>query len=229
VAALEAFSLEGSLLEMAHGTGGVAFTRTPNIEGLLDRVARDFDSFYSLGYSPPRDDGKIHEIEVKVKRKGLDVRHVGAHQERSSSEHLADLTLSALQFGLEDNELEVELVPRTETGARGKRFQIEIMVKVPFRNILLLPADEHHVGQLTVIVAVRDEKSGGTSEPQQIDVPLQVPNDDVLRVTQQFVAYPLRLELRGGSKRVAVGVRDNLAQVDSTVNLELEVGEGKLR
>ena len=45
VAALETFSLEGSLLQMAEGTGGVAFTRTPNIDGLLDNVARDFESF----------------------------------------------------------------------------------------------------------------------------------------------------------------------------------------
>jgi VWFA-related protein len=224
VVALETMSLEGSLLQMADGTGGVAFTRTPNVEGLLDNVARDFDSFYSLGYSPPHDDGEIHEIEVRVRRKGLKVRHVGAHRERSPVDHLEDLTLSALHFGLEDNALEVELDPGVSNPVKGKRFQLEVMIKVPFRNLLLLPSDEHHVGQLTMIVAVRDEKSGGVSQPQQIEVPLQVPNGDVLEVLQQSAAYPLQLELEGGRKRISIGVRDNLARVDSTVNLEVAVG-----
>jgi VWFA-related protein len=224
VAALETFSLEGSLLQMAEGTGGVAFTRTPNIEGLLDNVARDFDSFYSLGYTPPHDDGKIHEIKVEVKRKGLKVRHVGAHQERSPIDHLADLTLSALHFGLEDNALEVELSPSRATPVKGKRFQLQVMVKVPFRNLLLLPSEEHHVGQLTLIVAVRDEEKGSLSEPQRVEVPLKVPNSAVLAVAEQFAAYPLQLELKEGRKRIAIGVRDNLARVDSTVNLEISIG-----
>ncbi|MEE8525859.1 MAG: VWA domain-containing protein, partial [Thermoanaerobaculia bacterium] len=47
VVALENQSLEGSLLQLAAGTGGIAFTRTANIGGLLENMIHDFDSFYS--------------------------------------------------------------------------------------------------------------------------------------------------------------------------------------
>ena len=223
VVALETLSLEGSLLRMADGTGGVAYTRTPNVSGLLDEVARDFDTFYSLGYSPRGDDQEIHEIEVRVKRKDLVVRHVGAHRLRDPVEHLQDLTLSALQFGLEDNTLEVELDPGAAVPAEGKRYQLPVMIKVPFRNVLLLPVDENHVGQLTLVVTVRDEGSGGVSEPQRIDVPLEVPNERMGDIFQQYAAYPLQLQLRQGRKRIAVGVRDELGRVNATVNLEIDV------
>jgi VWFA-related protein len=224
VNALETLSLESSLLQMAEGTGGVAFTRTPNIEGLLKEVAQDFDSFYSLGFTPASGDGQIHEIDVRVARKGLEVRHVTAHRERDPIDELRDLTLSALHFGLEDNALDVELDPGQAVRSGGKRYQLQVMVKIPFRNVLLLPSDESHVGQLSLIVVVRDQETGGASSPQQIDLPLEIPNDRVVDVIQQYAAYPLQLEIERGRKRIAVGVRDNLARIDSTVNLEVAVG-----
>jgi VWFA-related protein len=226
VAALETLSQEGSLLHMADGTGGVAFSRTTNVEGLLQRVARDFDTFYSIGFSPTHgDDGEVHKIEVKLKsrQRELVVRHLSAHRERDPVEHLADLTLSALHFGMVDNTLNVQLVPDASEPTKAKRHLVTVMVKIPFRDLLLLPDRDSHVGQVSLVVAVRDEESGGVSEPQRVDLPIAVPNARILQISQQTVAYPLQLELQEGKKRITVGVRDLLARIDSTVDLEIEV------
>jgi VWFA-related protein len=226
VAALETLSQEGSLLQMAEGTGGVAFSRTTNVEGLLQRVARDFDTFYSLGYAPPHgDDGEIHKIDVRLKgdHRELVVRHLSAHRERDPIEHLADLTLSALQHGMIDNVLEVQLQPDATEPTKGKRHLVRIMVKIPFQNLLLLPDRESHVGQVSLVIVVRDEATGGVSEPQRVDLPIEVPNAQILQIARQAVAYPLQLEVKEGKKRITVGVRDLLARIDSTVDLEIEV------
>ncbi len=50
---LEGFTRDASLLRLAQETGGQALIRSANIGELLDRVDRDFTSYYALGYAPP--------------------------------------------------------------------------------------------------------------------------------------------------------------------------------
>ena len=225
VLALENQSLDSSLLMMAEGTGGVAFTSTTNIDGLLERMVHDFDSFYSLGYSPPRRaDDEFHKVEVKVKRPDLVVRHLKGYREKDPMANLKDLTLSALQFDLEDNRLEVRLDPGNQVPAKGGRFRVPVLVKIPFKNLLLLPQEEVHSAKVSLFVVVRDDKKGGVSTPQHVDLPIEIPNGKVLEALSQVATYPLELDMKRGPKRISIGVRDHLANVDSTVNLELEVG-----
>lgn len=225
VVALENLSLESSLLMLADGTGGVAFTSTTNIDGLLERMVRDFESFYSLGYTPPRPaDDKFRQVEVKVKRPGLKVRHLKGYREKDPMAHLEDLTLSALHYDLEDNRLGVRLDPGDQVPAKGDRFRVPLMVKIPFKNLLLLPQEQVHSAKVSLYVVVRDDKKGGVSSPQRIDLPIEIPNGKVLEALSQVATYSLELDMKRGRKRISVGVRDHLAKVDSTVNLELDVG-----
>ena len=50
---LESFTRDASLLQMAEDTGGQALIRSANLGELLDRVDRDFTSYYALGYTLP--------------------------------------------------------------------------------------------------------------------------------------------------------------------------------
>jgi hypothetical protein len=60
---------------LASETGGRAFVQS-SLQGAVDGLMADNSSFYLLGYYPdPRpDDGKFHDVEVKVTRPGLRVR-----------------------------------------------------------------------------------------------------------------------------------------------------------
>ncbi|MEE8366892.1 MAG: VWA domain-containing protein, partial [Thermoanaerobaculia bacterium] len=224
VATLEQFSLESSLLDMAAGTGGVAFTRTSNLGGLLELMVSDFENFYSVGYNRLLADEDFHEIEVKMKDRDLTARFLRTYREKDPISHLQDLTLSALHYGVVENTLDVRLDPGDAVETGKNRYQVPITIKIPFQNLLLLPQQDVHVGKLTIVVIARDER-GGTSPFQQIEVPLRIPNTQILEVLAGVAAYPLKLEMNRGKKTISVGVRDQLGRVDSTLILNLTVGE----
>ena len=56
------------------GGGYFAMRTTADLSGLFTQVADELHQQYWLGFAPPKRDGKLHEIEVKVKRPGLVAR-----------------------------------------------------------------------------------------------------------------------------------------------------------
>lgn len=224
VTEMESFALDESLLQLAEGTGGVAYTRSSNIGGLLDRMRNDFRSFYSLGYLRPEgEDRDYHRIEVKLAEPGLVVRHLEGFRLRDPLLHLQDLTLSALHHGLEHNPLEVRLEPGEQIVAANGRYLVSVIVTVPFSRLLLVPESDRHVAEVTLMVVARDQ-AGGVSKPQRIALPIRIPNERILETADGRAAYPLQLEMKAGPQRISIGVRDQLARVDSTLSLDLEVG-----
>ncbi|MCP4661307.1 MAG: VWA domain-containing protein [bacterium] len=226
---MERMTLQTSLLDMAEGTGGLAFTETPNISALLERMVEDFTSFYSLGYTSPRSKGgDFHKIKVKVKGNGLTVRHLKGYRDKTAVAKLDDLALGAVHYGTGSNPLGVSIQAEdpVPTGKR-KKYRVPVRIKIPFNRLVLVPDQGFHSGQLSLAVTVRDDESGGVSTPEQIELPIQVPDDKIVEAMERVVEYSVDLEMKRGSKRISVGVHDHLGQVDSTVSLELSVGEGE--
>ncbi|HUL33416.1 MAG TPA: VWA domain-containing protein [Candidatus Eisenbacteria bacterium] len=63
------------LLALAEGTGGFAIINTNDLLGGLDRIAREQNEFYLLGYVPAESpDGSCHTIKVKMEHGGMHVR-----------------------------------------------------------------------------------------------------------------------------------------------------------
>jgi VWFA-related protein len=222
---IETTTREMALLQLAEGTGGVAFTRTANIGGLLDRIEKDFTTFYSLGFSPAEDPGdRLRRIEVRLpNRRGLQVRHLKGVQQRDPLSNLQDLTLSALHYSLQDNPLEVRLQPGEPVQTGRNAYRVPVMVQVPFQKLLLIPDQEVHAGQLTLFVVARDQR-GDVSAMQRVELPIRIPNEQLLEALRHVATYPMELEMRPGAQTIAVGVRDHLGRVDSTVYLDLVVG-----
>jgi VWFA-related protein len=63
------------LRRLAADTGGRAIVNTNNATEQLEGVMADASAYYLVGYSPTRktNDGKFHEIKVRVKRRGVRV------------------------------------------------------------------------------------------------------------------------------------------------------------
>src|SRR5258706_699095 len=61
---------------IAENTGAEAIANTNTPERALHHVITDASAFYLLGYAPTKNpsDGKFHQIKVRVKPRGLDVR-----------------------------------------------------------------------------------------------------------------------------------------------------------
>jgi len=70
-------STRDTLFVLADRTDGRAITNTNDLKPGLDQMLRDSSTYYLLGYNSSRSptDGKYHEIEVRVKRDGVNVRH----------------------------------------------------------------------------------------------------------------------------------------------------------
>lgn len=229
VAVLESFNLEGSLLRFAEESGGVAFTRSTNLSGLLEEMVEDFSTFYSLGYPPPPSASEgFHEVEVRVKgRPELRVRHVSGYEDVDPLEELRNLTLSSLFYDFQDNPLEVAVVlgQQRETAASG--YRVPLLLKIPFRNIALIPgADGEFEGRIVAYVVVQDG-DGGVSPFQRVVLPIKVPPGKFEDALEADAGYQVDLSMRRGPHRVAVAVRDLTTQLQSTLSADLVVGRGR--
>lgn len=224
-ASTEAFESEAPLLQLAEMTGGKARTRNMDIAALLDDVRGDFGTFYSLGYKPTLEAKEGNrKIQVKVRgRPDASVRYTRSLGDDDPVEQLRELTLSALYHGLSDNPLGIELEAKPAEDLGGNKYRVDLMVKVPFEKILLLPQEANHVGRLTLFVVVQDHKSHNLSTMSRVEVPLKIPNEQILAVMSQKAAYPLKLEMQGGSQRLAIGMRDHLGRVSATVEVDVDV------
>ena len=226
VLAIENQSLDESLLRMAEKTGGAAFTRSSNLGGLLDRMVNDYRSFYFLGYSPPTTDTEFHRLEVRLKDgvgKGLKLRHARGFRARSPSKTLESLAVAALHHEVVDNALGVALDVGTIAPMSRKTFQVPLNVKIPFKNLLLVPNGRKYTAKLEITVTVLDLETGDTSPVKTMEVPIEVPNEKILEALKQSVAYALELEMSSGAKRIAVGVRDQLAGISASSKVDIEV------
>jgi Ca-activated chloride channel family protein len=75
-AALTADLPEPGLARVAEETGG-GYTEIrygQDLVAAFARVADELHSQYLIGFAPPKRDGKVHDIEVKVSRRGLEPR-----------------------------------------------------------------------------------------------------------------------------------------------------------
>jgi VWFA-related protein len=66
-----------TLRELASNTDGRAIVNRNDLGAAMKQIVRDASAYYLVGYnsSMSRTDGKFHEIKVKVKRPGVQVRH----------------------------------------------------------------------------------------------------------------------------------------------------------
>ncbi len=127
----------------------------------------DFGTFYSLGYQPQAE-AKEGNRKIVVKVSGhpdAKVRYTHNLGDQDPVEQLRELTLSALYHGLTDNPLRIELDPKPNPQALGNdRFRVDVMVKVPFEKILLLPQDDQPRGPADPL-----RGGAGPQEPEPVE------------------------------------------------------------
>lgn len=65
---------------LAQGTGGFVVANSNDVLGALQKIARDQDQYYLIGYSPAQTDvGSCHTLKVKVDRAGATLRSRSAY------------------------------------------------------------------------------------------------------------------------------------------------------
>ena len=217
-------NLQDSMTQLALPTGGVAgFDQGATLA--VSALAADLESYYSLAYTPrERKRGKDHDLRVEVTRPGLVVRHRHAQRERTSTELMSERTRAALLFGWQDNPLDVAVdVGAPTRGERRGTTELPLTITLPMSRVVLVPQGAAHEGRLTIHIAAIDAE-GRSSPVSTVEVPVRVPNDQLLAAMSQLLAYRTRLAVRPTRQQIAVTVRDELANQAATVLVEHQPG-----
>ncbi|MEA2328525.1 MAG: hypothetical protein QOE68_3484, partial [Thermoanaerobaculia bacterium] len=85
-----------ALQTIANITGGAAIANTTNFDLAFDTIARDLDSYYSLGYKPREKGKSTRRIVVKTKNRAYTVRTPDTFILRSSEDQMKDRTIANL-------------------------------------------------------------------------------------------------------------------------------------
>lgn len=218
-------NLQSSIQYIAEKTGGTAIINSNIVMPQLEKIARDFNTYYSIGYSPPHyGDGRFYKIDVKVKgRKGLTVRHREGYRDKSPDARMTDGTLATLQFPYQDNPLGIEIAFGAATQRSDGFYLVPVEVRIPLGKLTLVPRETTHEGRVRLYIGAIDSK-GDTSEVQQTPLPISIPAAEAETATGKNFVYSVSLLMRGGEHRVGVGVRDELAGQSSFLSRGVRVG-----
>lgn len=228
MASTEQLQSQESLRRMASGTGGRFAAGASAFKNVLRSLAADFDQYYSLGFNADavaetEKDGR--SIEVELRRRGLVAHHRSSYRDKQAAELAAERARAALLLDGLDNPLRVELAAGEAAEQDDGTFVVPLSVRIPIAGMVLLPGETAHQGQLSMYVAVRDEK-GRSSDVQRHLCPIRIPNADVLTALGRKAACGVRLLMRPGPQRIAVAVLDELTSQASTVHLSVDIPAG---
>ncbi len=221
--ATERMNHDQSLQMIAEGTGGLAIIDGAGLP-FLARMRADFGTYYSLGYVPREGrNGKKRKVEIRTRDRSLSVRHRTAHLAQTDSERMTSRARSALLLGEEVNPLQVEIEFLEEKRNDKGQYLVELMIKFPMANLVLLPQEQFHEGKARLFVGTRDSH-GRNSPITEIEVPIRVPNDQLLTALGQTVAFKTNVLLRPEEHVLAVALRDEIGNAESTAKASYTPG-----
>lgn len=202
-------------------TGGRHLEGRSKFAPFFDHLGDDLRSRYVLGFtgSPEADSGprrvRVELADRKRARKSL-VRHRESLLVKTREVELAERTLAALMIGEDSvNPLDVEIGVRVPE-ARVEGWVLEISVRVPTNQLVLVPDRETHIGQLTIFATAG--KLGSELAPvMKARVPVRFADDDLPTALAQRIEYVFELRTPQDPGRVSVTVRDDLGPTESTV------------
>jgi VWFA-related protein len=212
------YKLRDSLTFLADATGGLLLQPGEDTTSGLSQLVGELGSAYSIGFTPPgkiESDQQSHQLQVKVRRKGVQLRHRESYRRKTTDEWMSEMTYSVLLYEPAFNPLGASLV-QTETEPKNERFDVTVTAVIPLAKLALVPVRGSHIGRIKIYFAVRDDQgsiSGVRSQP----VPITIPNASLQTALGQEAALPIKLSLAEGHHELAVTLRDDLSGQVSTI------------
>jgi VWFA-related protein len=211
-------NLTAALTALADETGGHSDLGS-GVGEMVARARADLGSYYSIGFQPRRDaDGAFHKLKVKLKPKGVTVRHRTGYIDKPPVAKLADRTTAALLMANDENPLGIELHfgPPAE-GPDDTLKAVPVILSIPLDFLAGLPKSVEKV-PAAIYIAARDPE-GRTAPVQQMPLELDRNNENGRQTTG------FRLLMRQGEQRLAIGFVVPTAGATAFVSGDLVVAE----
>jgi VWFA-related protein len=194
---------------LAARTGGIALARGNGYDAALQTLARDLNSYYSLGYKPPEKQKEGERaLTVTCKRPGVTIRTRRSYASKSAQEQMSDHVIANLFHRTMTSELNVSLV----AGAlvrQGRSYHVPVTVSIPASSLTLIPDGTDVLGGFDVYFAVGDEdgtRSAVTKKAQLVRVPAAA----AASLKKQPLVFNADLLVQKGEHVLSVGVIDRL-------------------
>jgi hypothetical protein len=208
---------QAPLQMMAEQTGGLAAVNTNDWKDSLDELAKDFSTFYSIGYRSTRSAvDRPHSVEVTVKRKGLKVRARKGFLEKSPETRTAESVLASLHYPREENPLGISVSFGQSKPYDKNNFVIPLRITIPLGKIGLVPSGDRYQGNVILYFAVLDV-SGKQSDLAVQKQAITVPAKDLKTAQSKDYYYDVSLIVVPGGQKLSLGLRDAVTNQTSYV------------
>jgi VWFA-related protein len=201
-----------SMQLIAQTTGGTASVNSNNFAAAFDRIQKDLDSYYSLGYRAGTERvDRMRYLNVKVKNRDYRVRARQTFVEKSIFAEMSDRVIANLLYRGKDNDLGILARIGAPTPVEDGMFRIPIDVQIPMESLTLMPQGEtEHAGgfDLYVVVANKDNDMSDVARKQH---QVHITNADMSKIKGKFYTYTLELLVERGLNKISVGVVDQIS------------------
>jgi VWFA-related protein len=205
---IDTTDVDSSQLTVALGTGGSYSTNTVPVA--LAAVESLSSNYYSLGYSPRReDDRQYHSIKVRVKRSGVKVAHRTGYIDLTPEDRLEQF----LQASFSAQEKLGSLPVKVEIGSavpREKGVSVPVFTSLAMNKLTVIPMDGDYVGRVHVYVSVFDADGKNQGFNHQLQE-VRIPRSQYEAIGTSNFHYKLNVQLGKGAFTIVITLRDDLS------------------
>ncbi len=204
----------GTLRTFSEATGGIATVGTNDFTGGFRRVVDDNTAYYVLGYHPTelKQDGKFHDITVRVTRPGLQVRarkgYYAAKPSNKATPPPADPTIALLNSPMAVSGLGLRLATNT---LKGDAQNVRVQMTIELAGADLAAATTATDGKVDLTYAVIDGSAAvKASGRKSLDLALKPETRAAiaasgLRLVTELQVPPGRYQLRLAANAAGTG------------------------
>lgn len=149
-----------TMQKLADETGGQAFVNTNDITGAIRKAVEDSEVTYTLGFYINGDslDGKLHELKVETKRKGLTIRYPKGYFAFPDTEATKDEDQFRLVAAVQ-SPLESSSIPLTATVERVDQppHSLKVLCSIDAHNLRLVQSGGLRKGSVEVYIVEQDQ------------------------------------------------------------------------
>lgn len=203
-----------SMMLMADMTGGLASVQNNNFARAFERIQKDLESYYSLGYraGTERVDRQRY-LRVKVKNRDYIVRNRQTFVEKSVFAEMSDRVTASLLYRVKSNDLGILTRLGQPIPAGDGYFKVPVDIQIPMSSLAFLPQGEvEFAGGFDVYVVVAN-KDGDMSDVARKSHQIRVPSADMKAASGKFYTYTLELLTEPGLNKISIGVVDQISNV----------------
>ncbi|MGC2530597.1 MAG: hypothetical protein WA639_22855, partial [Candidatus Acidiferrum sp.] len=214
------------LAALAGGTGGFTIFNTNDLLGGLEKIERERNEFYILGYAPPlTPEGRCHTLKVTVSRGGLNVRSRSGYCNTkpatvvnvTPAEKLLESRATGTQSGTMRGSFEVPYFYTAPNMAR-----VNLTMEVPSNTIQFKSDNGKYHATLNVLGIA--SKPDGTVGARFTDiVSLDLEKDALAEFTKQPYIYQNQFDAEAGSYKLTVVVSSG-NEAFGKYELQLQIG-----